>query len=291
MRIATRGSELALWQAHHVQALLLGAGVCDDVEIVVVSTSGDRDKVSSLTEIGGKGVFVKEVQAAVLSGRADLAVHSAKDMPAISPDGLSLGAVPRRGNAHDVLVGCRLAELASGATVATGSVRRRAQLAALRPDLRFADLRGNIGTRLAKADDFDAIVMAGAALERLGEAPSVVDVVPLEQMVPQVGQGTLAVECRTDDDVTRAALQAIDHEPSRSVFVCERAFLRELGGDCSLPAGAHASLTAAGFSLTGFLASPDLRVSHQLRVEGSDGSELGRSLAATLRDRLDDPAR
>jgi len=269
-----------------VQAQLVGAGVCDDVEIVIVSTSGDRDKSTPLHRIGGKGVFVKEVQAAVLDGRADVAVHSAKDMPAVSPDGLVLGAVPRRGNPHDVLIGSRLADLAPGAVVGTGSVRRRAQLHALRSDLEFRELRGNIGTRLEKAAEFDAIVMAAAALERLGEAPAVVEVMSAEQLVPQVGQGALAIECRVEDTEVLAALAVIDHPASNRVFRCERAFLRELGGDCSLPAGAHAVIKGDELALTGFLASEDLQTSHQLMVEGADGEELGRSLAGDLRRRL-----
>jgi len=286
VRIATRGSELALWQAHHVQALLLGAGVCDDVEIVIVSTSGDRDKVTPLHEIGGKGIFVKEVQSALLDGRADLAVHSAKDMPAVSPDELVLGAVPPRGNPHDVLVGGRLSELPVGARVGSGSVRRRAQLGALRPDLVFDELRGNIATRLEKIVHFDAIVMAAAALERLGEEPAVVDPMTADQMVPQVGQGALAIECRADDGVAIDALAAIDHRASRRVFECERAFLRELGGDCSLPAGAFAVLDHDDLVLTGFLASEDLTTSHQVTVTGNHGPTLGTDLARDLRSRL-----
>lgn len=287
MRIATRGSELALWQANHVRALLLSAGVCDDAEIVVVSTSGDRDKVTPLHEIGGKGIFVKEVQAAVLDGRADLAVHSAKDMPAISPDELVLGAVPRRGNPHDVLVGGRLADLPDGARVGTGSVRRRAQLTALRPDLVFDELRGNIATRLEKVASFDAIVMAAAALERLGEEPAVVDLLSSSQMVPQVGQGALAIECRGSDGQARAGLAAISHAESQRVFECERGFLQELGGDCSLPAGAHGTISDDGIRLTGFLASEDLLRSEQLVVTGDAGPALGAELAVELRSRLE----
>ena len=294
VRIATRGSELALWQAHHVQAALVAADVCDhvdQVEIVIVSTSGDRDKFTPLHEIGGKGIFVKEVQAAVLDGRADVAVHSAKDMPAVSPPELTLGAVPLRANPHDVLVGSRLNELAEGARIGTGSVRRRAQLAALRPDLVFDELRGNIATRLNRLADFDAIVMAAAPLDRLGLQLDVVHEMTAEQMVPQVGQGALAVECRANDAGMLAGLAAINHKHSRAVFECERAFLTELGGDCSLPAGAHAvltsdALTGDGYSITGFLASEDLATSHQITVTGVDGPALGTRLAVELRSRL-----
>ncbi len=288
MRIATRGSELALWQAHHVQAQLVGAGICEDVEIVVVSTSGDRDKRTPLHQIGGKGIFVKEVQAAVLDGRADLAVHSAKDMPAISPDALTLAAVPCRGKPNDVLIGSTLDDLKPGARVGTGSVRRRAQLSALRPDLRFDDLRGNIATRLERAETFDAIIMAAAALDRLGAAPAVVEMLSTDQMVPQVGQGSLAIECRADDGEAIAGLGMINHAESRRRFECERAFLRELGGDCSLPAGAYAVLDGDRITLTGFLASDDLATSHQVAVSGDDGPELGRALAVDLRRLLDD---
>lgn len=289
VRIATRGSALALWQAHHVQSMLLESGACAHVEIVIISTSGDRDKTTPLHQIGGKGIFVKEVQAAVLDGRADIAVHSAKDMPAISPDGLVLGAVPVRGNPRDALVGSKLADLAPGATVATGSVRRRAQLLALRPDLTFAELRGNMATRFAKAADFDAIVVAAAALERLGEQPEVVELLSVEQMIPQVGQGSLAIECRAEDQGLVASLAAIEHAESRMLFDCERAFLAELGGDCSLPAGAHAIRWAEVVSVSGFLASEDLTQHHQLALTAdldSDLAALGTDLARRLRAKL-----
>ena len=217
---------------------------------MIVSTAGDRDLASSLSEIGGKGVFVKEVQAAVLAGEADIAVHSAKDMPAETPEGLTIGAVLKRGDPRDALVGCGLADLPKGATVATGAPRRRAQLAALRPDLHFAELRGNIATRLAKAGNYDAIVVAVAALRRLGfvkvdgEAGGIgaIDVLDPETFIPQVGQGTIAVECRSDDIATRQLLATINHSPTLICLEAERGFLKALGGDCNLPAGAYATL-------------------------------------------------
>ena len=287
MRIATRGSELALWQAHFVRDALLEAGVCVNVDVVIVSTSGDRDQITPLHEIGGKGIFVKEIQAAVLDGRADLAVHSAKDMPAISPDALCLGAVPERADPRDVLIGCRFHDLPEAARIGTGSVRRRAQLAALRPDLQFDELRGNIATRLDRLGDFDAIVMAAAALDRLDLHPDEVDVMGIEQMVPQVGQGTLAIECRADHAGAIDALAAITHAESKALFESERAFLLELGGDCTLPAGACATTVAGGFSITGFLASEDLSTSHQITVTGPNGPALGTSLAGELRSLLE----
>lgn len=286
VRIATRGSALALWQANFVAAELHRSASVS-TEIVVVSTSGDRDKTSPLHSIGGKGIFCKEVQAAVLDGRADIAVHSAKDLPAITPDELTIAAVPERGDPRDVLVGTPLSELKLGARVGTGSVRRRAQLAAIRPDLVFDELRGNIATRLTKAPDFDAIVMAAAALERLDEHPPAVDVVPVEIMIPQVGQGTLAIECRAADAELRAQLSAIDHADTNRRLVAERAFLRELGGDCSLPAGAFAVLdSASDLTLHAFLASEDLTQSATVELTGMADEALGTSAARELRDRL-----
>lgn len=286
MRIATRGSALALWQAHHVAALIEGSGG-PSAEIVVVETTGDRDTTSPLHSIGGKGVFCKEVQLALLDGRADIAVHSAKDLPAETPPGLLLGAIPARGDVRDCLVGTTLNDLAQGASVATGSVRRRAQLYAHRPDLVFHELRGNIATRLGKAGDFDAIVMAATALERLGETADVIDIVPVETMVPQVGQGALAIECRIDDDAATAALAAIDDPDVSRLVRAERAFLNELGGDCSLPAAAHARSGANGaIEMLGFLSSEDLTRSHQLGLSGTDGLKLGVELARTLTQAL-----
>jgi hydroxymethylbilane synthase len=231
-----------LWQAHHVAQRLHDSneGEALEVEIVIIETTGDRDTASPLHSIGGKGVFVKEVQVALLDGRADIAVHSAKDLPAETPPGLVLASIPTRGDPRDALVGSTLDGLAQGARVATGSVRRRAQLYALRPDLEFHELRGNIATRLGKASDFDAIVIAATALVRLDEHPHVVDTLSVEAMVPQVGQAALAVECRADDAVTSAALTAIDDPFHGPLVRAERSFLHELGGDCSLPAAAHA---------------------------------------------------
>jgi hydroxymethylbilane synthase len=278
LRIATRGSELARWQANHIAALLR-----TDVELVVVETSGDRDQQQPIWSLGGKGVFVKEVQAAVLDGRADLAVHSAKDLPSGTLDGLVLAAVPERGDPRDALVGTALADLPPGARVATGSVRRRAQLADLRPDLTFDGLRGNIATRVAQAERYDAIVVAAVALERLAMSDRIADVLPTTVMVPQVAQGALAVECRADDAATREALAAIEHRDSRRAVDAERAFLAELGGDCDLPAGAHAT-TSRGLQLEGLLASLDGRVILRHRAQDDDPESLGRAVARHLLD-------
>ncbi|MCY4664993.1 MAG: hydroxymethylbilane synthase, partial [Acidimicrobiaceae bacterium] len=284
LRAATRGSALARRQTSIVAGLLDEAdGVA--AEPVVVSTTGDRQASTPIHAMGGKGVFVKEVQAAVLDGRADIAVHSAKDLPSSTPEGLVLAAVPGRGDSRDALVGCRLAELPGDATVATGSVRRRAQLAWLRPDLVFAELRGNIATRLNKAADFDAIVMAAAALKRLGLEPDVLDVLEPDIFVPQVGQGAIAVECRADDRDLLETLLAIEHEPTRRAVDAERAFLAELGGDCSLPAGAYATTGSAGtLELTGLLASLDGRTLIRDTRRGTEPETLGRAVARHLLD-------
>ena len=251
--IATRGSELAQWQAKAVLRELETKNQVGSSELLITTTAGDRDVTSSLSEIGGKGVFVKEVQAAVLSGAADVAVHSAKDLPAQTPEGLTIGAVLKRGDPRDALVGCRLADLPAGATVATGAPRRKAQLAALRPDLCFVDLRGNIATRLAATSNCHAIVVAVAALNRLGlvegsrviEGSKVIDVLETEVFTPQVGQGVIAVECRSDDETTKELLSTIEHSPTRICLEAERGFLQALGGDCNLPAGAYATLEYA----------------------------------------------
>jgi hydroxymethylbilane synthase len=281
LRIATRGSALALWQAHHVAGLLAARGI-DDIDLVVVETTADRRLDIPIDAMGGKGVFVKEVQAAVLDGRADLAVHSAKDLPARTPDDLVIAAAPRRADPRDVLVGARLAELPHAAHIATGSIRRKVQLHERRPDLRFSGLRGNIATRLSRLTEFDAIVMAKAALDRLELTPAVVDVLPVDVLLPQVGQGALAIECRAGDERTVVALQAIEHAPSRRTLDAERAFLDELGGDCDLPAGAYAVVHGDEVELHGMLAARD--GSTVLREQGRllDGAALGRTIARAL---------
>ncbi|MEY2643050.1 MAG: porphobilinogen deaminase [Actinomycetota bacterium] len=239
LRIATRGSLQARTQSEHIAALLRDAHPGLVVELVFVDTTGDRRQDVPLHTIGGQGVFVKEVQSAVLDGRADVAVHSAKDLPSTVTSGLVIAAFGERRDPRDVLVGSTLSNLADGATVATGSVRRRAQLRRLRPDLRFVELRGNIPTRLEKIPTDGAIVMAAAALEILGWTDRISEHLSVTDMVPAVGQGSVAVECRADDSITADLLSAIDHRSSRRALEIERAFLAELGSGCSLPIGAH----------------------------------------------------
>lgn len=284
IRIATRGSELARWQAEHVGALLLATtGV--DTELVPVSTTGDQRTDVSIAELSGVGVFVKEVQTAVLDGRADLAVHSAKDLPSsFAAPGLVLAAVPERGEARDALVGGALADLAEGATIATGSARREAQLGHLRPDLRFVALRGNIATRVAAAerDDVDAVPVALVALERLGLGPRAAEVLEVERCVPQVGQGALAIECRADDLDTRRALAAVESAPARRTVDAERSFLATLGGGCDLPVGAHAVIGDHDrLELVGMLAARDGSTVLVDRIDGDDPA-IGARLAERL---------
>ncbi len=259
VRVATRGSAQARTQAEVVAAELRAAHPGLEVELVFVQTTGDQRQDVPLHVIGGQGVFVKEVEQAVLQGRAELAVHSAKDLPSTLTEGLAIGALTKRRDARDALIGCHLNELGEGATVATGSVRRRAQLGALRPDLVFTELRGNIHTRLGKIPDGGAIVMAAAALEVLGiledvRAERPVELFDVESMVPQVGQGAVAVECRADDGAALDALARIDHSPTRVAVDCERAFLAELGSGCALPVGAHAVAVDDELRLLAFLA-------------------------------------
>jgi hydroxymethylbilane synthase len=277
IRAATRGSPLARWQAEHVAALLRRVSPGVEVQLVVVDTHGDRQLDVPIWELGGKGVFAKEVQAAVLDRRADLAVHSAKDLPSAVPEGLVIAAVPERGDPRDALVGSTLAGLREGAEVATGSLRRQAQLAAVRPDLRFVGLRGNMQTRLAKVADHDAVVVAATALDRLGLAHEIAERLPVEVVLPQVAQGALAVECRADDHELQGLLARIQHAGSRRCVDAERDFLTELGGDCSLPAAAHATLDGAGrLSVEGRLAAVDGSV--VLRHVDADGAVVARHL-------------
>jgi hydroxymethylbilane synthase len=290
LRLATRGSPLARWQADRVAALLAASPGSPACEVVVVHTIGDQLTDVPLERIGGQGVFVKEVQAAVLDGRADLAVHSAKDLPALTPDGLVLACVPERADPRDALVGSTLDGLRTGAVVATGSVRRRAQLAWLRPDITFCDLRGNMATRLERAEAVGAGMVAYAALVRLGLVDRVAEVLDTDVLLPQVGQGALAVECRADDDDVRALLGAIDDPSSHRAVLAERAFLDALGGGCTLPVGALATSGpdgTGGIVLDAMLAGRDGHVLLRRRAEagaGADPVSLGRDLAHVLLD-------
>jgi hydroxymethylbilane synthase len=291
IRIATRKSPLALWQARHVAELLRTVDPSVDTELVSMDTFADLRLDLPISDLGGKGAFSKEVQNVLLAGAADVAVHSAKDLQAVTPTELMIAAVPARGDSRDALVGGRLAELRTGATIATGSNRRRVQLAHLRPDLGFVGLRGNIGTRLGRLGEVDAMVMAKAAVDRLELDLDTFDVIEADVMVPQVGQGALAVECRSDQPELAGLLAAIEHQPTRRQLDAERGFLLELGGDCDLPAGAHATTTGNGaLELTAVLSSADETKLERVTLSGPppgasdvDGAEaLGRAAARRL---------
>ena len=287
IRLATRGSPLALRQTEIVTEQLRAAHPGLEVEPVVVRTRGDHDATAPLDRIGGQGVFVTEVESAVTDGRADAAVHSAKDMTSVMPAHLVLGAVPPRADPRDGLVGCTLAGLPAGALVATGSARRRAQLAYLRPDLVFADLRGNMARRVDAAGPggVTAVVVAVAALERLGWADRLGDVLDPRDVLPQAGQGSIAVQCRAEDEGTRALLRAIDHEPSHRALRAERAVLAALGGSCTVPVGAYAEGDApesATLRVHGLVASADGHTLIRLSRRGDDPEVLGAELAQAL---------
>jgi hydroxymethylbilane synthase len=287
VRLATRGSPLALRQTDLVAELLRQAHPDLSVEHLVVRTRGDRDATAPLDQIGGQGVFVAEVEAAVVDGRADAAVHSAKDMRSTMGPHLVLGAVPPRADARDGLVGCTLAGLPAGALVATGSARRRAQLAYLRPDLVFTDLRGNMARRVAVGEGGGvcAVVVAVAAMERLGWADRLDDVLDPVDLLPQAGQGAIAVQCRADDGATRRLLAAVDHEPSHRALVAERAVLAALGGSCTLPVGALAEEVPGdpgALRVSGLVAGGDGRTVIRLARVGRDPAVVGAELARAL---------
>jgi hydroxymethylbilane synthase len=284
LRLATRGSRLARWQADWVAGALGG-----DVELVIVETTGDRRPDVSLAAIGGQGVFVKEVQAAVLDGSADAAVHSAKDLTAVTGPGLCLAAVGERDDPRDALVGAGLDAVPVGGVIATGSARRRALLRDLRPDLTFADLRGNIATRLDKAAAFDAIVVALAALRRLGLEDRAAEALDPEVFVPQVGQGAIAVECRAGDDAVIARLAAtVEHGATRRAVTAERAFLATLGGGCTLPVGAYATVAPDGnVTLRAVLATADERTCLRRTGRDHDPERLGAAIARDLAQDVD----
>ena len=290
LRAATRQSPLALWQAQHVRSQLERAHPGLEVELIAMTTAPDTDLTRPISEIGGKGLFAKEVQQAVLDGRADLAVHSAKDLPSTTVDGLVLASVPQRGDARDVLVGCALVDLPIGSVVATGSNRRRTQLQHLRPDLRFVGLRGNmqrrvdtVGAPVDGGGSVTAIVAAGAGLLRQDLEDRITDWLPTHLVTPQVGQGALAVECRSDDAGTIELVQAIEHGPSRRQVDAERSFLAALGGDCDVPAGAHATLEDDEvIALRVVVASLDATRVERTVVRGRDPQRIGADALAAL---------
>lgn len=287
MRIGSRGSALALAQSAHVRSLLPGDP--DAHELEVIETAGDRNVMASLQRIGGKGVFTKEIEEALLMGRIDLAVHSLKDLPTEPTPGLAIAALLPREDPRDALVsrdGKKLTGLPSGTRIGTSSLRRRSQLLAKRPDFAVSDMRGNVPTRLARLAEgrFDAIVVATAGLKRLGLSDRITEVIDDAIMLPAPGQGVLAIQIREGDERTAAAIRALHHAPSAAEVTAERAMLAGLGGGCLVPVGARAQARGDRMTLAGFVGHPSGRPTIRLAAEGPlDAPEaLGRSLAAAL---------
>lgn len=276
---------MALRQTELVADALRLANAGLDVEVVIISTKGD-DLSVALDQIGGQGIFVTEVERAVADGRADAAVHSAKDMTSVMPPGLVLAAVPPRADARDGLVGCTLAALPPGGVIATGSARRRAQLASLRPDLSFTDVRGNMERRVAfgEGDSVAAVVVAVAAMERLGWTHRLSDILDPTDVLPQAGQGAIALQCRESDEATRRLLATIDHGPSHRALRAERAVLAGLGGSCTVPVGAWAQSGPGPMDLRvdGLVASGDGRTVIRMARSGTDPEVLGAEVARAL---------
>jgi hydroxymethylbilane synthase len=284
IRIGTRGSALALWQANHVQQRLVALG--HEVELRVIVTTGDRVLDRRLEAVGGKGAFLKEIEEAMLAGEVDLAVHSLKDVPTVLPAGLTLCATLERADARDALLssGARLADLPKGAVVGTTSLRRRALLGALRPDLTLEDLRGNVDTRIRRLREgrFAAILLAMAGLSRLGRANEVTEALDPRTFVPAPGQGAIALECRHDDAAVRAAVAPLDHVVTARAVGAERAFLEALGGGCNVPLGAHAVTSGDEIALVAFVAATDGRTVLRGETRGGAPQAVGRALASEL---------
>jgi len=283
LTLGTRGSALALWQARHVTARLQEAHPGLAIEIRIIRTEGDRRTDVSFGDIGGKGVFVKEIEDALLNGEIDVAVHSLKDMPTEQPPGLCLTAVPERHDPRDALLtveGVEFDRLPLGITVATGSPRRRSQLLHARPDLRMSLVR----IRKLKEGQFGAMVLAVAGIERLGITAVPYRPIPTAICTPAVGQGALAIEARTDDAATRALLAVLEHAPSAQAVRAERAFLRRLGGGCLAPATAHARIEDGRIALDAMVGDPDGRRLLRDREAGAagQGERLGEELAVRL---------
>lgn len=291
LTIASRGSQLALWQARWVEARLTALG--HECRIEIVKTTGDKISGTPLAQLGratgGKGLFTKEIEEALLgsngAAHADLAVHSLKDLPTELPEGLALAAIPEREDPRDAMVGRKLADLAPGSAVGTSSPRRATQLRRLRPDLRIESIRGNLDTRLRKLDEgqYAAIVLAAAGLHRLGWAGRIAEILSPETMCPAVGQGALAIETR-DAGAAREACGALDHSATHAAVTAERAFLRALGGGCQVPIGAYARIESETLLLQGLVIAPDGSqiVNGERAGAPLDAEQIGAGLAADL---------
>jgi hydroxymethylbilane synthase len=292
VRIGTRGSRLALWQAEWVRACLAQRFPGTAIELSIIKTQGDKILDVPLAKVGGKGLFVKEIEEALLHGRADLAVHSLKDMPSEIPAALTIGAIPEREIPTDVLVardGRKLMEIPAGGIIGTSSLRRAAQLKCLRPDLKIVSVRGNVETRIRKLETerLDAVVLAAAGMKRLGLEHRITEHLDAECMLPAVGQGALCIEIRDQDPRIGPMVAALDHPPTRTVVSGERAFLKRLQGGCQVPIAGHGRLEGDRFTLTGLVADVDGRVviKHHLCGPASAAEAIGLELAEILLSR------
>jgi hydroxymethylbilane synthase len=273
--IGSRGSQLALWQARHIAAKLNV-----ETRIEIIKTTGDKIQDVPLSQVGGKGLFTKEIEEALLDHRIDLAVHSLKDMPSELPPGLILAAIPEREDPRDALIGTPLKD---GARVGTSSLRRCVQLKAMHRGVSIETLRGNLDTRLRKLDEgqYDTIVLAAAGLRRLGWAARISELIAIEVMIPAVGQGALAIETRDDGEAQQVA-RILEHGPSRLAITAERAFLAVFGGGCQVPIGAHATINGSEIHLRAFVSEPDGSNAKRGELTGQDPVDVGRRLAKQL---------
>jgi hydroxymethylbilane synthase len=274
--IGSRGSQLALWQARHIASKLNV-----ETRIEIIKTTGDKIQDVPLSQVGGKGLFTKEIEEALLDRRIDLAVHSLKDMPSELPEGLILAAIPEREDPRDALIGAPLKE---GARVGTSSLRRSVQLIAMHRGVSIETLRGNLDTRLRKLDEgqYDTIILAAAGLRRLGWADRISELIPVDVMIPAVGQGALAIETRNDNGEAHQIVHTLEHEASRIAITAERAFLAVFGGGCQVPIGAHATVDGSEIHLRAFVSEPDGTNVKRGELTGKDPVNVGRNLAARL---------
>jgi hydroxymethylbilane synthase len=285
LRIGSRGSQLALWQANHISDLLRAQG--HTVELEIIKTTGDKITDVALAKVGTKGMFTKEIEEALVENRVDLAVHSLKDLPTELAGDFEIAAITQREDARDVFCSVKFAaidDLPQGANVGTSSLRRQAQLMAVRPDLKIHPLRGNVDTRLHKleAGDYDAIILAAAGLSRLGKMQLARQVIPVEVMTPAAGQGALGIEIRRGDAATRSQIAFLDNAAARASTTCERALLSKLGGGCQVPIGAFAEVQDGRIRLNALVAHPDgTKVLRETR-EGTDPVQLGEEVGEAL---------
>lgn len=287
--IGSRGSELALWQTHHVKAWLEKHYPAIDLEIKIIKTTGDKLLDVALAKIGDKGLFTKQIETALLNDEIDLAVHSLKDLQTVQPEGLCIGAVSKRETPNDALISKNyrsIDDLPHGAKVATGSLRRRSQLLSFRPDLEIFEIRGNVPTRLQKfaESDLDAMILAYAGVHRLNLDEHIAQIIPFEIMLPAVGQGAMAIEIRENDAELREILDVFDNAETRDCITAERAFLRTLEGGCQVPIGANAIIENDEIQLEGFIGSLNGKINWREKISGAraEAKVLGESLAQSL---------